>query len=303
MIIASCCFGGEPNNCAHYVSTKIGLALFCVIIALSIIYFVYSLLVYKFDLKKYKIRFLLQIALIAFSSSVMGLEFFADDTNNYIGGFTFLFDFAGPSFLISFLTILFYYQTLKFAQQLNISFAFGELTKYIAWVYFLSTFASTIFILLLVRSEPSVTFTFAWGFSTIIDDVIFIFIIIIPIYKILFSTLQHDSLKLMTAKTISSIVVTSIFCVCLVGRLIQLVFDAWPADQIDPDNDALNAIADRIMNPDYFGYHVMILFAWHFLYYIYQNWYFDSILVTVEGTTTTNSVQGSLYIEASKKIE
>ena len=117
----------------------------------------------------------------------------------------------------------------------------------------------------------------------------------------LLSTLKLDSLQLMSKKTKSLFVATIIFFAFTLVRFVIAFFIGLPQDLIDNDTNSSDILIRYVQEPNYYCYTQLFLFLLVIIYFEGQLVYLDSILASVEGSST--SAQGSLYVAASKHIE
>lgn len=265
-------------------------------------YLIYSLFKKPISLDKYRFRLYTLILMAILPLYHFIASFFNPNNNINVNNITFAYTYVFPQFILNLLCAAAYMHLIAFSNQLNITFIFTSKSSLFAKILLFTSIINSIITITLTFNFGSYIFIANYACSSIINDLFTIFFIIFPTFKMLISTLRLDSLKLMSRKTIILFVITVLFLLCIITRIILLIFISIREEKIDDTSDEAHKLLMFFEGGNFYSLAMLIFFIMYILYFIVQQFYLDSILESVEGATTSNT-QGSLYVEASKHIE
>ena len=283
----------EPLSIVNFV-------LICIIMVWSVGYLIYSIIKKPIDLQKYKFRLISMIAL-AFMSFYLFINQCIEPKNiSNIDKPTYILSIALPQLILGILSTLVYLHLIKFSSQLNVTFIFSSFSTLSAIILFFSSVQNTIFNIAFAFIFSNSIYLMNLVAAALLFDIFTCIFIIYPTIKLLLSTLKLDSLKIMSRKTKFILGFTIFFVLCIIMRVIILVFIGAPEVEMDDDTKDRVTLIAYVAGPHFYAYTIFFLFIIYLIYFAVLLFYLDFIIISVEGTANSSV---SVYLAASDHID
>lgn len=303
MLLSTCNFiVGSSHRCKD-AAPIIAFVLLTACAVFAVISVVLYIIRADFSSGKVLFRIVFKILIAAISFTILGLNFFYETPNGrFNSNKAFFIELCLPQTLIAGLSVYLFFYLNKFTKQFNIKLICGSFSYYFAFIYFTTSVFYTVYLLIITLSYNVTYLNVAFATCAVVNDVFNFILIVYPMFLILFTIRKQDSLNLMRFRTILSIVITILFSLLLITRIIFIIMGASPPTWFDYNRDSEYYMAQWIQGMTFYGLDIIFIFVPYLAYFLFQSNFLDGLLDSVEGTASTNSAQGSLYLEASKIV-